>query len=263
MSIFVLQDKADGKILTREGRLPTRDEVRAIEGSFKDRGYVCAPIESGDEWALIDDAPHEFDFISRRDAAAIVDAETFARMNTAFLMMNFTRRSRFCGSCGARMTPHETERARVCERCGAIVYPTMAPAVIVAVTKGDALLLGHNAAFPSGRYSVIAGFVEPGENAEHTVAREVWEEARVRVKDVRYFSSQPWPFPNSLMLGYFASWDSGDPTPGDGELTDVAWFTRDSLPDLPPPISIARRLIDAWLDGRHLRRSDNFIPDGA
>jgi NAD+ diphosphatase len=109
------------------------------------------------------------------------------------------------------------------------------------------LLMGHNAKFPAGRYSVLAGFVELGESLEDAVGREIYEESRVRVRNVRYFGSQPWPFPSSMMFGFQADWESGEPTPGDGELTDVRWFARDRLPNLPPGVSIARRLIEDWL----------------
>jgi NAD+ diphosphatase len=107
--------------------------------------------------------------------------------------------------------------------------------------------MGHNANFPSNRYSVLAGFAEPGETLEDAIEREIYEEARVSVKNIRYFGSQPWPFPNSMMFAFRADWESGEPSPGDGELTDVRWFSRDELPDLPPSHSIARRMIEDWL----------------
>jgi NAD+ diphosphatase len=107
--------------------------------------------------------------------------------------------------------------------------------------------MGHGVNFPPGRYSVLAGFVEPGETLEQAVEREIFEESRVLVKNVRYFGSQPWPFPNSMMIGFRADWASGAPTPGDDELTDVRWFRRGEVPDMPPSVSISRRLIDDWL----------------
>jgi NAD+ diphosphatase len=119
------------------------------------------------------------------------------------------------------------------------------------VTDGDRALLGRQAYWPDGRYSALAGFVEPGESLEEAVAREVLEESGVRVGDVEYRSSQPWPFPSSLMLGFRATWKDGEPAVGDGELEDVRWFERDEIlrgrPLLPPPLAIARRLIDEWL----------------
>ena len=107
--------------------------------------------------------------------------------------------------------------------------------------------MGHNASFPEGRYSVLAGFVEPGETVEQAVEREVYEESGIRVKNIRYAGSQPWPFPSSMMLGFRADWESGEPVPDGTEITDVRWFSPYDLPDLPPRISISRRLIDGWL----------------
>jgi NAD+ diphosphatase len=176
-----------------------------------------------------------------------MDGDIFRRSGAAFQMMSLYRRNIYCGICGARMTDHETDNARVCPECGNIVYPSLSPAVIVAVEKDGMLLMGHNANFPPGRYSVLAGFVEPGETLEETIFREVYEESRVRVKNITYFGSQPWPFPNSMMFGFKAEWESGEPVPHDGELTDVRWFSPDGLPDLPPPLSISRALINDWL----------------
>ncbi|MDR0652677.1 MAG: NAD(+) diphosphatase, partial [Synergistaceae bacterium] len=115
------------------------------------------------------------------------------------------------------------------------------------VEKNGMLLLGRNVNFPPERYSVLAGFVEPGETLEDAVRREVYEESRVVIKNVRYFGNQPWPFPNSMMFGFNADWESGDPTPDGQEIADVRWFEPASLPNLPPSISISRKLIDDWL----------------
>jgi NAD+ diphosphatase len=140
---------------------------------------------------------------------------------------------------------------RVCPACGTQHHPRTDPVVIMLVTDGDRALLGRQAQWPAGRYSALAGFVEPGESLEEAVAREVREEAGVRVDDVRYRSSQPWPFPTSLMLGFSARWAGGEPVVRDGELEDVGWFARQAIVDgdvqLPPPTAIARRLIDEWL----------------
>ena len=128
-----------------------------------------------------------------------------------------------------------------------MAYPRLAPAVIMLVERGDEILLGRSPHFLPGMYSTLAGFVEPGETLEHAVAREVAEEVGVRVKDVRYFGSQPWPFPNSLMVGFRAAWESGEIVIDEREIEDAAWFTAGNLPLIPPGISIARALIDAFL----------------
>jgi NAD+ diphosphatase len=146
---------------------------------------------------------------------------------------------------------------RSCPNCGALHHPRIDPVIIVLVTDGDRALLGRQARWPKGRYSTLAGFVEPGESLEEAVVREVGEEAGVEIADVRYRSTQPWPFPSSLMIGFHARWRAGEPEVRDEELEDVRWFTRDELRaiargetdmHLPPPLAIARMLIDEWLD---------------
>jgi NAD+ diphosphatase len=127
-------------------------------------------------------------------------------------------------------------------------YPRISPAVIVLVRKDDEALLARNARFPLPFYSTLAGFVEIGESLEQTVAREIREEAGIEVKDVRYFGSQPWPFPHSLMVGFTARWAGGELRADEREILDARWWRADALPQVPPPLSIARRLIDAWVD---------------
>jgi NAD+ diphosphatase len=145
----------------------------------------------------------------------------------------------------------EAGHVRACPACGAQHHPRTDPVVIMLVSRGDEVLLGRQASWPEGRYSALAGFVEPGESLEEAVAREVHEESGVCVRDVRYRSSQPWPFPASLMLGFHAAWAAGEPEVLDGELEAVGWFARDDLRDgsvlLPPPQAIARSLVDEWL----------------
>jgi len=159
----------------------------------------------------------------------------------------------YCGVCGSSARPEAGGNSRVCTnpRCGRIMFPRVDPAVIVLVADGERCLLGRQASWPEGRYSTIAGFAEPGESLEDAVRREVFEETNVRVGDVRYHSSQPWPFPSSLMLGFLAEAQSFDIRLNDGELEDAQWFTRPELrsgnPKLPFRISIARRLVDYWV----------------
>src|SRR5829696_6910514 len=151
----------------------------------------------------------------------------------------------------------EAGHLRHCPRCGAEHHPRTDPVVIMLVLRGDDVLLGRQPSWPPGRYSALAGFVEPGESLEEAVAREVREEAQVEIGPPRYVSSQPWTFPASLMLGFVAPWASGEPRVGDEELEDARWFTRAELRDavaqrgplrLPPPLAIARRLLDGWLE---------------
>jgi NAD+ diphosphatase len=169
----------------------------------------------------------------------------------AVALLNWHRRHRFCSNCGARSESREAGHIRRCPACGTEHHPRTDPVVIMLVCDGDRVVLGRQAHWPTGRYSALAGFVEPGESLEEAVAREVREECGARVTDVRYRSSQPWPFPTSLMLGFHARWIAGEPAIGDEELEDVRWFTRDEIAGggvkLPPPEAIARRLIDEWL----------------
>jgi NAD+ diphosphatase len=168
----------------------------------------------------------------------------------AVQIVEWDRSHRFCGRCGEETVPQEGEFARRCPRCGLHHFPRVSPAVIVRIERGDEILLARSPHFAPGVYSTLAGFVEPGESMEQCVAREVFEEAGVRVTNIRYFGSQPWPFPHSLMVGFVADWESGDITPQPGEIEDAAWFTVDTLPKLPSRFSIARALIDEWIEAR-------------
>jgi NAD+ diphosphatase len=195
-----------------------------------------------------------------RDLAPVLSQAEGGMVAHAVGLLNWHRRHRFCANCGAATDAGEAGHVRVCPVCGTQHHPRTDPVVIMLVTDGDRALLGRQAQWPAGRYSALAGFVEPGESLEEAVAREVREEAAVRVADVRYRSSQPWPFPTSLMLGFSARWAGGEPVVRDGELQDVGWFTRQAIVDgdvqLPPPTAIARRLIDEWL-------GDDAAPDAA
>lgn len=159
---------------------------------------------------------------------------------------------RHCGRCGAPTVPARAGHVLECAACGHQSFPRIDPAIIVLVTSGERALLGRQASWPPGRYSTIAGFVEPGEALEDAVRREVLEETGIEVTRCRYHSSQPWPFPSSLMLGFEAQSDGGIPRAQDSELEDVRWFTRDAVRAgeilLPPSESISCRLIEHWLD---------------
>jgi NAD+ diphosphatase len=146
------------------------------------------------------------------------------------------------------MIDDEVEAARRCPRCSLLVHPRIAPAVIMLVRRGSQALLARNGRFPIPFFSALAGFVEIGETLEETVAREVREEVGVEIADIRYFGSQPWPFPDSLMIGFTAQWASGEVKIDGEEIVEAGFFEASALPPVPPKISIARRMIDAWVD---------------
>jgi NAD+ diphosphatase len=192
------------------------------------------------------------DWRGLRELAPVVSQAEGGMLAHAVALLNWHRRHRFCSNCGAPSEVREAGHLRACPSCGAEHHPRTDPVVIMLVTDGERAMLGRQASWPPGRYSALAGFVEPGESLEEAVAREVLEESGVRVGDVEYRSSQPWPFPSSLMLGFRATRREGEPAVGDGELKDVRWFEREEIARggvlLPPPQAIARRLIDDWLD---------------
>ncbi|APR76621.1 NADH pyrophosphatase [Minicystis rosea] len=171
----------------------------------------------------------------------------FRRAGRAVQIVEWDRSHQWCGRCGGPTERVPSELSRRCPRCGLSFYPRISPAVIVLVTRGNEVLLGRNARFPGRMYSTLAGFVEVGETLEETVAREIREEVGIEVENIRYFGSQPWPFPDSLMIGFTAEHAGGTVRPDPSELSDAGWFTIDTLPPIPPRLSIARALIDDWV----------------
>ena len=193
-----------------------------------------------------------------RAAAALLPQADGGLAAHAAALVNWHRRHRHCAVCGARTVAAEGGIVRRCPSCGAEHHPRTDPVVIMLVTDGDRVLLGRQPTWPPRRYSALAGFVEPGESLEEAVAREVREEAGVEVGPPEYVASQPWPFPSSLMLGFTAPWQRGEPRRVDRELEDVRWFDRDAVAaavegredgvlGVPPRFAIATRLLERWL----------------
>lgn len=177
-----------------------------------------------------------------------VDEVVWTVAGRAVQLVEWERTHRFCGRCATPTEPAPGERARRCPECGLLAFPRLAPAIIVLVERDDGrALLARGRAFPIPMYSCLAGFVEPGETLEEAVHREVGEEVGITLDDVRYWSSQPWPFPHSLMLGFTARYAGGDLVLDEREIVDADWYAPDDLPTIPPGMSIARRLIDDWV----------------
>jgi NAD+ diphosphatase len=173
--------------------------------------------------------------------------ELFWLAGRAAQLIAWNETHRFCGRCGVPTERLTTERATRCPRCGLLNFPRLSPAIIVAIERDGKLLLARNAAFKNGFFSILAGFVEPGEDLESAVRREVREEVGIEIDDIRYQGSQPWPFPNSLMIGFTARWAGGEIAIDGREIAEAGWFGPDEMPELPASISISRRLIDGFL----------------
>ena len=225
----------------RLARRPLGDDGEAVLLGLGADGAALFAVEAADGEAT-----------NLREAAFRLPAEEAALAAYASGVLNWHRSHPRCSRCGEPTELREAGFLRVCPACGAHHHPRTDPVVIMLVLDGDRVLLGRQPSWPAGRYSALAGFVEPGESLEEAVAREVLEEAGIEVSAVRYVASQPWPFPSSLMLGFEADYAGGDAQPRDDELEDVRWFTREELTSrgdliLPPPLAIARRLIDRWL----------------
>ena len=180
-----------------------------------------------------------------------IDETGLALAGRAVQIVAWERTHRFCGRCGSPTESLPNERAKRCPECGLSNYPRLSPAIIIAIKRKvddhEEILLARNHRFPEGRYSILAGFVEPGESLEECAHREVFEEVGIHIDDIRYFGSQPWPFPNSLMIGFTAEYAGGELVLEEGEIAEAQWFRAVSLPKLPPRVSIARRLIDSFV----------------
>jgi NAD+ diphosphatase len=212
-------------------------------GSCKDLVYYAAGIPDG---AMV---PYGWEPFPVRELSGRVSDREAAVASYAVRVFDYDRSTTYCGRCGARTRPLVTERAKVCPACSSITYPRISPAVIVLVKKGDEGLLARSPGAPPGFFSLIAGFNEPGENLEETVRREVREEVGIEVRNLRYFGSEPWPFPDSLMTGFVADHAGGEIRTDGQEIEAAGWFTRDSLPLVPMKASISRALITAWVRG--------------
>jgi NAD+ diphosphatase len=185
-------------------------------------------------------------FRGLRELFPVLDPEVMRLAGRAVQVMDWDRTHQFCGACGGPTAPDPTARARVCAnpRCTLSHYPRLSPAVIVAVERGPEILLARGPHFPPAIYSVLAGFVDPGESAEDAVHREVFEETAIRITNLRYFGSQPWPFPHSLMLGFQADYESGEVTPDRSEIEAAAFFPVTALPpSFPGRVSISQWLL--------------------
>lgn len=190
------------------------------------------------------DLPDGTELVALRHLILEGDDVTAGVAGHAFQILEWERTHRYCGACGQATGPHAADRARECKPCRQIYYPRISPVVMAVVTRGREILLTRKPGYAPGRYTVVAGFVEAGETLEHALMREVREEVGVESRAPRYFGSQPWPFPNSLVMAFSVEYAGGEVRPDGNELEDARWFDIDALPELPEPVHISRQLID-------------------
>ncbi|MBO7535157.1 MAG: NAD(+) diphosphatase [Victivallales bacterium] len=252
----VLFNRQDVLLATVDGvnRLPRAEEVPGLlpaDGMLMAVGTIDGAICCGTSVKLEEMAiPSGLSVMPTRIAFAESGPDIMNAVSRVREMTTWRRQHRLCGGCGAPLSFSDTDLALVCPQCGERYYPQIAPAVIVAITRNERkeLLLAHNKRFTGNVFSLIAGFVEAGETVEQAVQREIMEETGVTVKNIRYLSSQPWPFPNSLMLAFEAEWESGEAMPDGEELAELGWFTKETLPTIPSPGSIANRVISRFFN---------------
>jgi NAD+ diphosphatase len=216
-------------------------------GEFEGRPCYSAelPVETA--------PPRDMSFHDLRSLYGFIDEDVYVLAGRALQIVTWDQTHQFCGKCGHTTEDLLGERAKKCPACGFISFPRLSPATITAVLKDDRILLAHYASFRGNMHTIIAGFVEPGETLEECVQREVFEEVGVRVRNIRYFASQPWPFPNSLMIGFLADYESGEIVPDGKEISRAAWYSADNLPDLPPKMAIAHDIIDWFVQTKSRR----------
>jgi len=232
--------------------IPNKKDLTGLEIKLEREIYIGSfnnsPCFAADFTNAPQSLPDGFNYMSLRKLLNKSCEDMFGMAGRAYQIMHWVRKNQFCGKCGSPMENKAGELSRKCPNCGTTIYPYISPAVIVAVVKEDKLLLARNINFPNSFYSVLAGFVEPGETLEECVYREVKEEVGIEVKNIKYFGSQPWPFPDSLMIGFTAEYAGGKIAVDHVELSTADWFSCSNLPvNIPNNKTIAGRLIKWFL----------------
>lgn len=234
-------------LLDGQGQVPQLETLETLALSPVRTQYLGRLAGRACYGAELAEPPPGLTLAPLRSLYGQLDETLFALAGQAVQLMEWDRTHQYCGSCGTPMEQPLRERVKQCPRCQLRQYPRLSPAIIVLVSRGDEVLLARAPRFRPGMYSVLAGFVEPGESLEETVMREVREEVGIEIGNIRYFGSQPWPFPNSLMVGFTATYASGALNIDPVEIEAADWFKPDRLPPVPGPLSIARKLIDAFV----------------
>jgi NAD+ diphosphatase len=225
--------------------LPTSDDFECLE--LEDEISIGYLGEYRCVSAIINKIDDRFEPCNLREPLGFFN-DLYAMFSRAKILLHWHHRSKFCSICGGSTRISTAEICKVCDSCKECYFPVIAPATITIIRKGDKILLAHNNKFKEGLYSIIAGFTEAGESFEECVEREIFEEVGLKVKNIKYFGSQAWPFHNSHMVGFVAEYESGEITPDGYEIVEADWFSIDELPDLPKKLSISRKLMDFVID---------------
>lgn len=247
----LLADRHGHLVLATESQLLTLELTTASE-------HYLGILNGEDLWVRVygvGTLPDEYQWLGLRSQLEVLSSNEFQLAGRALQIAQWFYDHRYCGRCGRETRQDHVDRAKVCSPCDLRFYPRISPCMIVLVTRGDELLLAHHQRSSRVMYSTLAGFVEAGESVEECVRREVMEEVGVRVGRLDYFHSQPWPFPNQLMLGFFAEYEAGDIRIDPTEIVDAKWFRYDELPQTPAPASVAGQLI-----AHHIERLRQINP---
>lgn len=230
--------------------IPTIDELDNLQlnniqyiGSLNSENFFCGEIIVSEGVVI----PSNMHFSKLKPLAQVISEDMFWIGGRAIQIVNWNNNHIYCGRCGTATQNVDGERSKKCPKCGLSNYPRISPAIIVAVINEGKLLLAHNTQFPKDLYSVVSGFVEVGETFEECVVREVHEETGINVKNIKYFGNQPWPFPNSIMIGYIAEYESGEIKVDGNEISHANWYSANDMPLTPDGISIAKKLINWFL----------------
>jgi NAD+ diphosphatase len=238
----------DGKLLLPEAQALQPQPLHGFEGLARSRHYL-GRLDGVDCWALhLSEAPAGWQGTALRAALLQFPGALMGVASRAAQVLEWDRAHRFCGVCGTPTVAAAHERSRKCPACGHSAYPRLSPAMMVLIHRGRELLLARSPHYAPGMFSALAGFVEPGESLEDCVHREVAEEVGVTVRALRYYGSQSWPFPHSLMLAFTAEWQGGEIVPQADEIEAAGWFDIDALPGIPPRFSVAGHLIRDTVD---------------
>jgi NAD+ diphosphatase len=236
--VFLKDDSFEIPFIKSPEHLELKIIRKQYLGLLEGKNCFCAEVEQPEL------APKDFAFKDLRYLFDFLDIEVYFLAGKAKQIIDWDRTHQFCGQCGAKTNQMEAERAKICPECGFISYPRICPAVIVGVIRDGKLLMAHSTHYKGTFYSIIAGFLEAGETLEDCVQRELMEEGGIKVRNIRYFGNQPWPLPNSLMIGFLADYDSGEINVDGEEIDDAGWYASGEIPLTPSKISIASKIID-------------------